>query len=81
MMSKRFRHVSALMADGRILTAGGFDDWTSKAMSSTELFDPRTGQVDAGRNMTERRGSAAAAVLTDSVYVCGGYLTNSCERS
>ncbi len=83
-------HVSVLMADGRVLTAGGRDPfWRHVAL--TEIFDPKTGQVEAAAEMAEKRWSAAAAAMGHFVYVCGGAgeklrwfvnwkWHNSCER-
>ncbi len=83
MITGRYGHVSALMADGRVLTAGGLVG-NNDELTSAELFDPRSGQVERATDMTERRGGAAAALLTDSVYVCGGYngsdSLSTCER-
>ncbi len=86
MSTGRHLHVSVPTADGRILTAGGaFDENQHNTLSSTELFDPRTGHVDTGTGMIERRADAAAAVIDDSIYVCGGYnfgstALSSCEQ-
>ncbi len=83
MITARWDHVSVLMADGRILIAGGMDR-NSEILSSCELFDPSSGQVEAGPEMAERRVWAAAAAIADSVYVCGGFsgvkMLNSCEN-
>ncbi len=83
MIAGRFQHVSALMNDGRIMTAGGNDENWDR-LSTTELFDWRTGRVEAGTNMTEGRSNAAAAVINDTVYVCGGFnssgFSSTCER-
>ncbi len=71
LITGRYGHVSALRANGRVLTAGGRDEkdvW----LSSSELFDPQTGRVEPGTNMTNERFEAATAVLADSIYVCGG---------
>ncbi len=84
MSTGRSGHVSVVMSDGRILTAGGNDE-NREELSSTELFDARTGRVQTATDMTERRYLAAAAVIDDAVYVCGGWnrgskWLSSCER-
>ncbi len=83
MITGRHDHVSALMNDGRVLTAGGHDE-NGEILSSTELFDPRTGRVQAGTGMIERRWGAAVALIADAIYVCGGDNVlgpvSSCER-
>ncbi len=86
-MSKgRCCHVSVLMADGRVLTAGGSDD-RDHYFSSTELFDPESGRVTIGPSMNTARKGAAAAVIGQDVYVAGGWnstwpwgILSSCER-
>ncbi len=83
MITGREGHVSVVMADGRVLTAGGNNG--TGLLPSMELFDLRSGQVTAGRDMTTARYDAAAALIDDSVYVCGGYdrtsWLSSCEKS
>ncbi len=53
MITGPWGHVSALMNDGRVLTAGGQSE-NFDYLSSSELFDPKTGRVQAGPDMTER---------------------------
>ncbi len=71
MSTARGNHISALVANGHVLTAGGWGE-NERDLSSTELFDPHTGQVQAGPSMAVTREGAAAAMLAGSIYVCGG---------
>src|SRR6266446_1381728 len=43
MMTARAAHSSTLLANGRVLVAGGYDYGTNTAFASAELFDPATG--------------------------------------
>ncbi len=65
---KAERHgcASVLMPDGRVLIAGGQDE------ASTEFFDPKAKTFQPGKDMSEKRWYAAAAVLNDLAYICGG---------
>ncbi len=76
MITGRKGHVSVLMADGRILTAGGRNgDWNR--FSSTELFDPESGRVTRAANMTTARVFPAAALIGQDLYVAGGVNSDS----
>ncbi len=84
MIEGREDHVSVVMADGRVLTAGGRDN-RHRYFSSTELFDPESGRVTVGPKMNTDRENAAAALIGQDVYVAGGcnsgyWELSSCER-
>ena len=82
LLTPRSYHTSAVLEDGKVLIAGGWDDHYNP-LSSTEIFDPVSGKIEPGPPMGEKRVDAASAVLNGIVYVCGGgngsYLT-SCEK-
>ncbi len=82
MIEGRGSHFSVLMADGRVLTAGGF--YGGLCLSSTELFDPVSGRVTRGPNMSIARARAAAALIGQDICVASGYYSglflNNCER-
>src|SRR5438445_622307 len=65
------RHAAALLADGRVLVAGGSDG--PIALSSTDIFDPATGVASPGPALsTARAGSSATTLLNGKVLVAGG---------
>jgi hypothetical protein len=73
----RFGHTSTLLADGRILVAGGFTACGSngkcQATDSVEIIDLESGTIEALANMTERRAMHKAIALGDgSVVFIGG---------
>jgi hypothetical protein len=68
----RERPTIALLPDGRILVAGGSDQYGPTL--TTEIYDPATGTTTPGAPMPEPRAGARAVVLQDgSVLLVGGY--------
>src|SRR5262249_10692566 len=72
----RAGHVAALLADGRVLLAGGIgtnDDGSQGSLASAEVWDPRTGTSTPTGPMVSPRAFATAATLPDGrVLVYGG---------
>jgi N-acetylneuraminic acid mutarotase len=71
----RYRPSAALLADGRVLVAGGVyaDEERFEARASAELFDPETGAWSKTRPMNTARYGARAVTLQDGrVLVVGG---------
>ena len=71
MANRRSAHTATLLPDGRVLAAGGYDDF--EALGSAELYDPATGTWTATANLIEARGYHTATLLADGrVLVAGG---------
>lgn len=73
----RFGHTATLLADGRILIAGGFTACGSngkcQATDSVEIIDTESGMIETLKNMTERRAMHKAVAMGDgSVVFIGG---------
>lgn len=67
----RFSHSATLLADGRVLIAGGFG---SGVLSSAQLYDPATGTISTtGSLLTKRYDHAAALLPNGKVLIAGGW--------
>jgi len=70
--TRRENPTVALLPDGRVLVAGGEDQYG--ATPSTEIYDPATGASTPAAPMPEPRVAGRAVVLQDgSVLIAGGY--------
>lgn len=64
MATPRFRHVAAILRDGRVLIAGGIDAPPRSARTrAAEIFDPATGRFEPTGPLTAARGNTSAVVL------------------
>ncbi len=73
MTAARFQATATLLADGRVLIAGGLGG-DGNPLSSAEIYDPNTGVFTAVSDMTTARAGAAAARLPNGqVLIAGGY--------
>lgn len=71
MQTPRRTYASVLLADGRVLVAGGRG--SPAVLASTEVYDPGTGTFTAAADMAEARAGHAAVLLTTGrVLVMGG---------
>lgn len=71
-------HVASLLADGRVLVAGGLDPGKGYlgALASAELYDPTSGTWTETGSMTRWRYNAKAISLADGrVLVLGGLIS------
>jgi hypothetical protein len=72
MTAARTYHTATLLADGRVLIAGGSDGYREE-IASAEIFDPRTGSFSATGPMTDGREYQTATLLADGrVLIAGG---------
>ena len=78
---KRSSHTATLLADGRVLVVGGWDE-NSNALNTTELYDPATGQWSASGSMNYPRAEHRSTRLQNGkVLVTGGMAASSTYRS
>jgi len=72
----RYKHTAGLLPDGRVLIAGGSDnrDWHG-AMSSAEIYDPRTGKFTETSSLNDSRfklPGESVQLSSGRVLVAGG---------
>jgi uncharacterized delta-60 repeat protein len=72
MGAARYNHSATLLADGRVLVAGG--NLGSTVHASAEVYDPATAMWTATGSLSEARAWHTATLLPDGkVLVAGGY--------
>lgn len=75
MLAARESHTATLLSNGKVLIAGGHRDRRPSVTiySSTEIYDPATGQFTAANDMTRVRHKHEAVLLADGrVLIAGG---------
>lgn len=77
LMTPRRSHTATVLANGKVLVAGGRDEVPNITLASSELYDPLTGTWNPGLNMTFARSHHTANLLPNgSVLVAGGFFNN-----
>ncbi|HET9756744.1 MAG TPA: kelch repeat-containing protein [Candidatus Limnocylindrales bacterium] len=72
MRGARWGQTATLLANGKVLVAGGFDD-ARRPLDTAELYDPDNGRwASTGRLTTGRGGHAATPLASGKVLVTGG---------
>jgi len=75
MLNPRTGHTATLLADGKVLVAGGQSSFTS-VLASAELYDPNTDTwTQTGSMSTARTGHTATLLANGDVLVAGGAVT------
>jgi N-acetylneuraminic acid mutarotase len=69
----RINQVAVTLPSGKIFVAGGSNNPGSPALSSAEIFDPKTNTWTAAAPMSTTRDSAAGVVVGGKVLVAGGF--------
>jgi len=78
MTESRSSHTATLLQDGKVLIAGGMDEWgNNHTLITAEIYDPITGTFTSTGNMTEKRNWHRATLLDDGkVLIVGGFNSN-----
>ena len=70
LLENRYGHTATLLADGRVLVAGGFD---GGAGTSADIYDPALGTWSSAASMASYHASGTATLLSSGlVLVAGG---------
>jgi hypothetical protein len=74
MRDARIFHTATLLPNGKVLVAGGIDSdpFTSRSLSTAELYDPATGLWTATGSMNSVRNGHAATLLPDGKVLITG---------
>jgi hypothetical protein len=70
------------LADGRVIVTGGYTDTTeTAALSTTEIYDPKTNAWSPGPKLNHARGGhAAVSLASGAIVVAGGESSGAVER-
>jgi uncharacterized repeat protein (TIGR01451 family) len=81
----RWRHTAAVLADGRVLIAGGFarlDDFTEATTAFVDIYNPETNTWSIGTSMARVRADHTATTPGNGkVLVVGGFTGSGSPRA
>ncbi len=76
LQTARIGHSATVLPSGKVLIVGGYSDaQRTQPISSTEVYDPATGEITPGPRLLVARGCHAAAAIPgagDAVIIAGG---------
>jgi N-acetylneuraminic acid mutarotase len=73
MNSRRFSFPAALLPSGKVLVAGGYDNYNDNPIANAELYDPATGTWSETSSLNEPRDSGLMVMMsTGKALIVGG---------
>ncbi|MES0490613.1 MAG: kelch repeat-containing protein [Leptospirales bacterium] len=71
---QRMNHSATLLSDGKVLIAGGENDFSLMVYTSAQIYDPATGLfTETGSMIRQREGHKGILLLDGRVLIIGGY--------
>ena len=78
MAESRANHTAVFLPSGRLLVVGGYDELTSRHLSSAEAFDPETGKWKSAQPLSIARANHTTTLLPGGkILAAGGFGSDS----